>query len=282
MRILLLGGKTGLLGQALKKTCDRRNWKTLCLGRHDDLFNASALQKLITDEHITTIINTVAYTQVDKAEKQPDEAARLNTKLPEMLGKVAVSCAVPLVHYSTDFVFDGAKGTPYLPTDKPHPKSVYGKTKLEGEKRLLALGTQHILILRTAWLFGPDKTNFVHKILGLARERKRLTIVHDQVGSPTCTTDLSEYSAALIEKQARGLYHVVNAGQASWYELTAQAVKLAKIACEVAPIASADFPQQASRPPYSVLDHTDFERTTGITPRPWQEALAEYLRQNTP
>ena len=129
MRILLLGGKTGLLGQALKKTCDRRNWSTLCLGRHDDLFNAPALYRLITDERITAIINTVAYTQVDKAEKQPEEAARLNADLPEILGKVAVSCAVPLVHYSTDFVFDGAKGSPYLPTNSPNPQSVYGQTK---------------------------------------------------------------------------------------------------------------------------------------------------------
>lgn len=282
MRILLLGGKTGLLGQALKKACDRRNWSTLCLGRHDDLFNAPALHRLITDERITAIINTVAYTQVDKAEKQPEEAARLNADLPEILGKVAVSCAVPLVHYSTDFVFDGAKGSPYLPTDSPNPQSVYGQTKLEGEQRLLALGPQHVLILRTAWLFGPDKTNFVHKILGLARKHDRLTIVHDQIGSPSCTTDVSEYCAALIEKQARGRYHVVNAGQASWYELTAQAVKLAGISCRVEPIASADFPQQAKRPPYSVLDHTDFEQTAGITPRPWQEALAEYIRQSRP
>ncbi len=281
MNILLLGGLSGLLGQALKKVLQANGHTLFFAGRHDPIFDSNFLKKTIQEKEISTIINTIAYTQVDKAEDEAKEAAKINADLPELLGQIAKETKTALVHYSTDFVFDGKKNTPYLPSDTPNPLSVYGKTKLAGEQKLLQLAPENLLLIRTAWLFGADKTNFVHKILTLGKKLGKLTIVNDQIGSPTYTADLARYSLALLQKKAWGIFHLANSGTASWYDLTVKAAELAQIPCKILPIASDDFPQKATRPPFSVLDCSDFTNITGITPRPWQEGLTEYL-QNCP
>ena len=275
---VVLGGKTGLLGQALCMAMTRRGWTVHAPGRADlDLFDRPAVEDYLTRTGADTLFNTVAYTKVDQAEDEPSEAARLNRQLPLVLGQAARNAGVRLVHYSTDFVFNGRKTTPYTTEDQPDPRSVYGSTKLQGERELLALGLPGLLIIRTSWLFGPCKINFVTRILELAASRPELSVVHDQVGSPSYTPDLAANSLALVDSGATGLFHLANSGQASWCELAAEAVRGADLPCRVKPITSAQYPQKAVRPAYSVLDLSKFTAATGITPRPWLQALREFL-----
>ena len=256
----------------------RRGWTVHAPGRADlDLFDRPAVEDYLARTGADILFNTVAYTKVDQAEDEPAEAARLNRQLPLVLGQAARNAGVRLVHYSTDFVFNGKKTTPYTTEDQPDPRSVYGSTKLQGERELLALGLPGLIIIRTSWLFGPCKINFVTRILELAASRPELSVVHDQVGSPSYTPDLAANSLALVDAGATGLFHLANSGQASWCELAAEAVRGADLPCRVKPITSEQYPQKAARPAYSVLDLSKFTAATGITPRPWLQALREFL-----
>lgn len=275
---VVLGGKTGLLGQALCLALSRRGWIVNAPGRDElDLFERPAVEEYLARTEATELFNTVAYTKVDQAEDEPAEASRLNRQLPLVLGKAVRNAGVTLVHYSTDFVFNGRKTSPYAPGDQPAPGSVYGQTKLQGERELLALDLPNLLIIRTSWLFGPCKTNFVTRILELAATRPELSVVHDQIGSPSYTPDLAAGSLALLDKGATGIFHLANAGQASWCELATEAVRGADLACRIKPIPSSEYPQKACRPAYSVLDLSAFTAVTGIAPRPWVQALREFL-----
>ncbi len=277
-KAVVLGGKTGLLGQALCMAMARKGWTVHAPRRADlDLFDRPAVEDYLARTGADTLFNTVAYTRVDQAEDEPAEAARLNRQLPLILGQAARNAGVQLIHYSTDFVFNGRKTTPYTTEDQPDPRSVYGSTKLQGERELQALGLPGLLIVRTSWLFGPCKINFVTRILELAAARAELSVVHDQIGSPSYTPDLAANSLALVEAGAAGLFHLANAGQASWCELAAEAVRGADLPCRVKPITSDQYPQKAVRPAYSVLDLSKFTAATGITPRPWLQALREFL-----
>ncbi len=281
-KALVLGGRNGLLGRAVTDTLARAGVDTVPVSSADvDYFDADALDDFLDDfqegHEPDCIINAVAYTQVDRAEEQPEEAYRLNASLPALLGVLAEERELRLVHFSTDFVFDGKKGAPYLPSDQPNPLSVYGASKLAGEEALQALDLPGLLILRTAWLFGPGKMNFVQRILELSAERQELKVVADQFGSPTGTADLAKLAVALLKNNATGLLHAANSGQASWHELAAEAVRLAGLSCRVLPIPTSGYPTKAPRPANSVLDITDTVRLAGYTPRHWREALAEYV-----
>jgi len=277
-RAIVLGGKTGLLGQSLVRTLEEAGWTVTPLGRGDlNFLDAEAMDALLAREECGVLFNAVAYTQVDKAEDEPEEAFRLNEKLPTLLGRLAKQRAMRLVHYSTDFVFDGRADTPYAPESPANPLSVYGKSKLAGEKALLAQDIPGLLIIRTSWLFGPGRTNFVHKILELAKTRDNLNVVHDQLGSPTYTPDLADNSLALVQAGARGVFHLACSGSASWCELASEAVAVAGLQCAVAPITTDQYPTRAKRPPYSVLDLSKFADVTGIKPRTWVQCLREYV-----
>jgi dTDP-4-dehydrorhamnose reductase len=184
--------------------------------------------------------------------------------------------SIRLVQYSTDFVFDGAKQTPYTVEDAPKPQSVYGMSKLAGEQALGALPPEQYCIVRTAWLFGPGRQNFVSTILDACGKRDSIDVVHDQTGSPTYTRDLAQWSLKLAELEAGGIFHAVNGGQATWCDLACEAVSLAEAQCRVNPINSAQWPQKAKRPHFAVLD-TGRLAELGIVPRPWPLALREYL-----
>jgi dTDP-4-dehydrorhamnose reductase len=274
---LVFGGRTGLLGQALCRVLQEAKWQAIPLGRQDvDLWDRDALRALVATTKPQAIFNAIAYTAVDRAEDDPQEAWRLNALLPRLLGHAAGNAH--LLHFSTDYVFDGRASKPYTPTDPANPQTVYGTTKWEGEQELTRLGLPRLTIIRTAWLFGPGKTNFVARILQLAAEQPVLRIVHDQVGSPTYTLDLARSSLALVDAAAYGTFHAVNAGEASWCELASEAIHLAGIPCTIQPITSKDYPQRAKRPAYSVLDTTALTQAAGITPRSWVIALREYVR----
>ncbi len=192
--------------------------------------------------------------------------------------RLAAEAGAGLVHYGTDFVFDGQKGAPYAEDDAVNPECVYGASKLAGERALLDLSPDGLLIIRISWLFGPGKTNFVEKILGFARTREVLNVVADQIGSPSYTPELAAASLALIKAQAAGIFHAACQGAASWRDLAAEAVAQAGIPCEVRPIASSEYPQKAKRPSYSVFDLGKLRGATGMTPMDWREAVARYVR----
>lgn len=280
-KALVLGGKTGLLGQALVQTLTSKGWQVYATGRDDiDLFSTNCFEQianLVEQQEPEYIFNTVAYTNVELAEDEPENALQLNKVLPDILVRVVKGSDTHLVHYSTDFVFDGRKKSPYTIDDVPSPLCVYGNSKYLGEVAVQEAGHSKYSIIRTAWLFGAGKTNFVHKILNICRKNKNAKVVFDQIGSPTYTLDLAQYSLALIEVGGTGLFHIVNSGQASWCELADEAASYAQVECRIAPVQSSEFPQKALRPAYSVLDCSSFTQRTGITPRPWPQALREYL-----
>jgi dTDP-4-dehydrorhamnose reductase len=277
-KAIVLGGKTGLLGQALVRALHESGADVTATARSGmNPLDSDALSGFIEREEPALLFNAVAHTQVDMAEDEPDEAKALNASLPEKLGRLSRKLGFQLVHFSTDFVFDGRKETAYVEDDPTAPMSVYGKTKLQGEQKLLALGLDDLLIIRSAWLFGPGRDNFVSKILRLAKSRETLSVVHDQIGSPTYTPDLAKHTLALLEAGAQGIFHVVNSGRASWCELAAEAIKIAGLNCRIEAIPSSAYPAKAVRPAFSQLDTGKLTEATGKTPRTWAQALRDYV-----
>jgi dTDP-4-dehydrorhamnose reductase len=282
-RAIVLGGKTGLLGRPLAEALTRAGFTVWATTRSElDPCDRAAVAKGLADFGASHLFNTVAYTAVDKAEDEPEAAYQLNRDLPLLLGQACGEADVAFVHYSTDFVFDGTKKSPYTEEDATNPQSVYGASKLAGEQAVLALGLPKVQILRTAWLYGPGKKNFVATILHLARGRDVLRVVHDQIGSPTYTLDLAGWSADLARTGATGIFHAAGSGEASWCELATEAVIAAALPCRVVPITSAEYPQKATRPPYSVLDTDKLARTIGREPRPWIQCVREYVYALSP
>lgn len=278
-KALVLGGDSGLLGQALAGELGRRGWEVEKLGRKDgNLLDFAWLEERINNGSPDALFNTIAWTQVDDAEEHPKEALLWNRTFPDALARIiSARPETRLVHYSTDFVFSGPAHGPWKEDDTPCPASVYGTTKLEGERAVLEVLPNRALVLRTAWLFGPGRRNFVQAILDVCAERQAASVVLDQTGSPTFTPDLAAWSAALVEGGQSGLWHAVNSGQASWCDLAMEAVALSGCKCRVEPITSEKWPQKAPRPAYSVLDNSKLAGFLGKKPRPWAKALRDYI-----
>lgn len=277
-RAVVLGGRTGLVGRPVAEALAKAGYEVRATTRAElDPLDERAATDLLEGFRPDVVVNAIAYTAVDKAEDEPEEAYRLNRDLPALWARLCAGRETRLVHFSTDFVFDGTSARPYLEDDPVGPRSVYGSSKLAGEKALLEVAPPGLLILRTAWLFGPYKTNFVDKIISLARTREMLRVVHDQVGSPTSTLDLAGFAVDLLRLGASGLFHAVNAGRASWCDLAAEAVTMAGLPCHVVPIASSEYPQKAIRPRYSVLDTSKLASAIGRAPRPWIASFREYI-----
>jgi dTDP-4-dehydrorhamnose reductase len=286
-KALVLGGFTGLAATAQADVLEEAGWEVRRLGRANLDFQAAnafgKLEGLLDALEPDLLVNGAAYTQVDAAEDNPDAADFLNRAVPAALGRMVKSRpSCVLLHYSSDFVFSGKKRSPYTTDDPTGPLSVYGKSKAAGEEALLSLGLDNCLVVRTAWLFGPGRGNFVTTVLNLCRKNGSLNVVHDQTGSPTYTGDLARGSLKLVEAEAHGLFHVAGAGEATWCELADEAARLARQECALRPVTSAEFPRKAARPVYSVLDCSSFERVTGSKPRPWPQALRDYIYKNTP
>ena len=243
-----------------------------------DLADADAIRRLVREAKPDVIINAAAYTAVDKAEAEPELAMRVNGVAPAVLAEEAKRSGALLVHYSTDYIFDGTKRTPYIEADQPKPLGVYGRTKLEGETRIRAAGCRH-LILRTAWVYGAG-ANFVRAILRQAEKSAPLRVVNDQFGAPTWARDIARVTADLLSKRAEGVFNVSAAGVASWYEVALEILWLAGRAVEVKSVTTAEYGANAARPGYSVLDNAKL-RATGVAPiGEWRARLAEYLESS--
>jgi len=270
---ILLTGRNGQVGselQAILHPAVATDHATL------DLANAGALRQAVRKEKPGVIINAAAYTAVDKAEDEPDMAMLVNGAAPGVLAEEAKRAGALLVHYSTDYIFDGMKRSPYVETDPPKPLGVYGRTKLEGETRIRASGCRH-LILRTAWVYGRG-ANFVRAIRRQAEKGSVLRVVNDQVGAPTWAVDIARVTAELLKKRVEGTFNVSAAGSASWYEVALEILRLAGRSVEVKPVTTAEYGAKAPRPAYSVLDNGRL-RASGVTPiGDWRGRLAEHLK----
>lgn len=286
MRVLVTGAR-GQLGSELVRQALQRGWLVVPLARTDlDIGDREAVGRAIETAKPSAVLNAAAYTRVDDAERDPGEAMRVNADGPCTLARACHEEGIPIVHFSTDYVFDGRSSRPYHPDDPPSPLGAYGRSKWEGERAVREESDRHI-ILRTAWLFGVQGHNFVKSILRLAGSGERLRVVDDQVGSPTAAEDLARAALKALE-HARdtgtgwGVHHFVNAGQTTWHGFAERIVAQARGAVlvrEIERIASTDLDLPAPRPAYSVLDTTSFVQTFGFAPRPWEVALAHVLER---
>lgn len=229
-------------------------------------------------DRIDLIIHTAAYTDVDGCEKNPNLAYKVNTLGTRNITLFAQKRAIPLVYISTDFVFNGEKNAPYLEFDEPEPLSIYGKSKLAGE-RFVSSFLNRFFIVRTAWLYGKYGKNFVKTILKIARGENELKVVNDQVGSPTYAKDLAQGIKKLIFNAPYGIYHLTNSGACSWYDFAKKILKIANLNTEVKPITSEELGRPAKRPHFSVLGDFCLKETLGFSMRSWQEALKEYMEE---
>ena len=275
---ILITGANGLLGHELSSLLKDH---TLILLSHSqlDISDSESVNKQIDSSSPDIIINSAAYTQVDACETNYDLAFQSNAIGPKNLAIKCKQLGIPLIHISTDYVFEGneKKNSPLVENDKLGPKTVYGKTKLEGEK-MVQENCQKYFILRTAWLYGEGK-NFVKTMLSLSKKNNELKVVNDQIGSPTYAKDLAKAIKEIIEKKSDkyGIYHVTNKGEVSWYEFAKKIFEIKNIEIKVNPCTSEEFPRPAPRPHYSVLSNQKWI-DAGFTPmRDYEEALNEYL-----
>ena len=294
MNILLLG-KNGQVGWELQRSLAVLGHVT-ALG-HDstehcgDFSNPAGLAETVRTLRPNVIVNAAAHTAVDKAESEPDFARTLNATAPGVLAQEAAQIGALLVHYSTDYVFDGSGSRPWVETDTPAPLSVYGRTKWEGEQRVQQSGCKH-LILRTSWVYAARGGNFAKTMLRLAQERERLTVIDDQWGAPTGADLLADVTAHAIRHlqahpQDAGLYHLAAAGETNWnlyakyvLDQAQQAQAAIKIkATEVAPVPTSAFPTPAVRPRNSRLDTRKLQTTLGLTLPPWQQGVARMVAE---
>lgn len=241
-----------------------------------DITDADQCRRAVQELRPEIIVNAAGMTDVDHCEVHPHEAFRVNGQGVGNLAQAAAPDRL-LVHYSTDYIFDGRKPEAYTEEDAPNPLSVYGQSKLKGEELARAECPNH-LILRTAWLFGPAGRNFVRTIVTAARAGQKLRVVQDQRGNPTYARDLARCTWRLIQSGARGVYHTTNTGTCTWYELAVRSLEWAGIPdVSVAPVSTAEFPRPAPRPANSALANNRLERA-GLPPmRAWAEAVEEYI-----
>jgi len=296
---ILLTGKNGQVGWELQRTLSTLG-EVIALGQADmDLANPDTIRKICRDVKPNLIVNPAAYTAVDKAETEPTLALAINGTAPGILAQEAQRLGAALIHYSTDYVFDGSKNTPYTEQDMPNPQNIYGSSKLAGERAIQAVDVPY-LILRTAWVYGARGKNFLLTMQRLGREKPLLKVVDDQIGAPTWSRLLAEATAQIVAqslsrdqetvtsyiRQHSGVYHMSCAGQTSWHGFAsailagANASTHANVSAQLQPIPSSEYPTPAARPAYSVLSNEQLARTFGITLPDWRVALEMVLAEN--
>ena len=280
-------GATGQLGSDLVRTFDDRFGELVPLSTRDvDILDAAATRSTLEALRPTWVLNTAAYNLVDRAEEDGRSAFALNAEAVGSLAAVCQSIGARLVHFSTDYVFDGAKRTPYLETDSPRPISVYGESKLAGE-RLALERCERTVIFRVCGLFGlagalgRGKGNFVETMVRLAGEGRALRVVSDQVMCPSYTLDLARKVWAVLPKVAHPVYHLTNAGQTSWYNFARRALDLTGVAASLTAVTAAEYGARARRPAYSVLAHAHLAALGEDDLRPWDAALAAYVAERS-
>lgn len=297
---ILLTGKNGQVGAELATLLPRLG-DVAAFGRHElDLSNPALVRRAIRDVRPDIIVNAAAYTAVDQAEKEESQARALNVDAPALMAEEARRIGATLVHYSTDYVFDGSRNHPYAETDQPNPLNVYGKTKFAGEEAIRSAGVPH-LILRTAWVYGTRGRNFLLTILRLATEREELRVVNDQLGAPTWCREIAKGTVAVLVQLIQqgqddisklgGTYHMTAAGRTSWFEFAEAILERASRTPQssawfaaatgghplavrrLTPITTAEYKTLARRPAYSVLSNARLKQVFGLELPDWRAQL---------
>ncbi len=299
-RTILVTGVDGQVGFELLRSLQGLG-KVVPMDRRSlDLSDAARIVDVIERVQPALIVNPAAYTAVDKAEAEAERAHRINAVAPGLLAQQAARRNIPLIHYSTDYVFNGDKGEPYIETDRPDPQNVYGRTKRDGEQAIIDSGCAH-LILRTSWVYGTTGANFVKTMLRLSAERQNLRVVSDQFGAPTWARTLADLTAHMVSQAGAlpsigergavdrswrdwwhaksGIYHLTGGGETNWADFAKTIFALKGVDCAVEPISSAAYPTPAKRPTNSRLSNDKLRQTFGLTPPHWREALRLCLAQ---
>ena len=308
---ILLTGKNGQVGKALCSSLPYLGEVTALDRRQLDLGKPDEIRRVIRAIRPDLIVNAAAYTAVDRAESEPELAEAINAVAPRILAEEALEIGSAVVHYSTDYIFDGTNNAPYREDDEARPLNVYGRTKLRGERALRQSGASH-LVFRTAWVYAEEGRNFLLTVLRLATEREELRIVQDQVGSPTWSRAIGEATTTILSqiytredskrhfRSISGTYHMTAGGQASWYDFgkaileesrdhvldapwfTAATGRRPLIAKRVIPITTSEYPTAARRPSYSVLSNALLERTFSVQLPDWRAQLGSFFQGGAP
>ena len=279
MRKVLITGAGGMLAAAVESSLSPVFMVTARTKAQLDITNRDAVFKAVTSIKPDVLINTAAYTNADECENKRDIAIQTNGTAVGYLAQASQAIGARIIHISTDYIFDGNKGSAYVEDDKPNPLSVYGQSKLVGEHELKRY-TDNYTIIRTQWMFGEHGNNFVETIVRLARETAELKVVDDQFGSPTYTRDVAGIIKWFVEHdQVKGqVFHFSNEGIVSRFTFAQEILKLAGIKILLVPVATSAFPRPAKRPHNTALDKAKIKQVTGAIIRPWLEALYEYLK----
>lgn len=294
---ILVTGKHGQVGHALQHALSDEHEVVAVDREQMDLCDEHAIRTTIATVRPDLIINPAAYTAVDKAESEPELAHAINAIAPKVIAEEAAKIGASLIHFSTDYVYEGNKSTVYIETDAVNPLSVYGKTKLAGERAIQTVGLPH-LILRTSWVYGPHGKNFLKTILRLSAERDQLKIVADQWGAPTSSDAIAEGVRNVLrawqmqDLTKSGIYHFTNTGSTSWfgfakailqsYESKSQTLNLPELKIQsdmVTPITTAEYPTPAARPANSRLDNAKLKAAFGVTLPDWETSLQAVMQQ---
>jgi dTDP-4-dehydrorhamnose reductase len=286
---ILVTGKNGQLGKSINKIVNTGNGKNnyqqdnefIFVGREElDLSKKESIASYFDNNNFDVIINCGAYTAVDRAEEEQELANQINHLAVKQLAEIVKAQKAKLIHISTDYVFDGESGKPYIETDKTNPINIYGETKLAGEKALQVIMLTNAVIIRTSWLYSEFGNNFVSTMLRLGKERDELNVVSDQIGSPTYAADLAGAILEIIDnkdyqdkKQSTEIYHYSNKGKISWHEFTKEIFKIAKINCKVIPITTRQYPTPAQRPKNTLMNKAKIAKTFSVGISDWQDAL---------
>lgn len=277
---ILVTGADGQLGYDVVKRFEKSNIE--CLGTNRNILNIKGEQevkKIIVDYKPNVVVHCAAYTAVDKAEDEREICRQINVLGTKYIAEACKDIDAKMVYISTDYVFDGEGDKPFEVTDKPKPINYYGQTKYEGELEVQKLLDKYFIV-RISWVFGINGNNFVKTMLRLGKEREQLSVVADQIGSPTYTYDLAKLLVEMIKTDKYGVYHATNEGYCSWYEFACEIFKLVEIDVKVNPIKTEDYPTKAKRPKNSRLSKNKLVNNGLMNLPPWKETLSDFIKSN--
>ncbi|CAA6814359.1 MAG: dTDP-4-dehydrorhamnose reductase (EC [uncultured Campylobacterales bacterium] len=284
MNKILVTGANGQLGSEIKQASNNYSeYKFYFTSRKElDISNPIDIENYIKNNNISIIINCAAYTAVDLAEQEKEQANSINNIAVKNLANISKKYNIKLVHISTDYVFDGTNHKPYIETDDTNPKSIYGQTKLDGEQAILSINPLNSIIIRTSWVYSCFGNNFVKTMLKLGSSRDELGVISDQVGTPTYAKDLATSILDILSKIKNNkveIYHYSNDGVCSWYDFAKNIMDIADIDCKINSIETKEYPTPASRPHYSILNKSKIKNDFEINIPYWKDSLSECIKK---
>jgi len=279
---ILVMGSQGQVGSEIEALSSQYSYNFFFTKKSKlDITNTQAVKDFVISNKIDILINCVGYTAVDNAEKEQKLANSINHLGTESLAKIAKEKRVKLIHISTDYVFNGENFRPYIETDTTNPTSIYGKTKLNGEEKLLKINPNNSIIIRTSWVYSSFGNNFVKTMIRLGKEKESLGVIFDQIGTPTYARDLAQTILEILPKinnKDIEIYHYSNEGVLSWYDFSKEIMRMAKLTCRIIPIETKEYPTPAKRPHYSLLNKAKIKKEFNISIPFWKDSLDECLK----